>query len=127
VWTYAEVLPRPYEETLRVASVELHEAVEAWSGHAAHSRLTAPAPTACWRGSWRASRLASEDWAGCPSRSTRSCATWPGFQARADALLVEYWERRAAAAEAAERRDEALLYRLRAYEAGPTADAGPGR
>jgi WD40 repeat protein len=48
----------------------------------------------------------------------------PGYQARADAMLVEYWERRAAAAEAQERRDEALLYRLRAYEAGPTADAG---
>lgn len=122
LWGYAEVLPRPYEETLRVASVELDEAVEAWS-----SLRRIPG----FGG--RADRLLSR----VLIRGSRQATSWPeaaalderlrglsGYEARADALLVEYWERRAAEAEAAEQRDAALLYRLRAYHAGPTADAG---
>lgn len=122
LWGYAEVLPRPYEETLRVASVQLDEAVEAWS-----SMRRIPG----FGG--RADRLLSR----VLIRGSRQATSWPeaaavdaqlralsGYEARADAMLVEYWERRAAESEAAERRDDALLYRLRAYQAGPTADGG---
>ncbi|NGX15720.1 AAA-like domain-containing protein [Wenzhouxiangella sp. XN24] len=122
VWAYVEVLPRPYEQTLRVASVELEEATEAWS---AMRRIPGFAQ--------RADRLLAR----VLTRQGRQAAAWPdmvlidermralpGYEARADALLVDYWERRAALAEAAEERDEALLYRLRANVAGPTADAG---
>ena len=122
LWGYVEVLPRPYEETLKVSSVELDEAVGAWS---AMRRIPGFGR--------RADRLLSR----VLIRGSRSATAWPeaeafdrqlralsGYEARADALLVEYWERRAAVAEAAERRDEALLFRLRAYLAGPTADAG---
>jgi WD40 repeat protein len=121
-WAYVEVLPRPYVETLRVASVDLDEAFQAWT---AMQRLPGFGP--------RADRLLAR----VLTRRSRLVDHWPeaeqvdarlraltGYAARADALLVEFWERRAAAAEAAERRDQALLYRLRAYVAGPTADAG---
>lgn len=121
-WAYVEVLPRPYEQTLRVASVELDQAVGAWT---VMRRIPGFAG--------RADRLL----AGVLARRSRLAQSWPeareiderlrqlpGLQPRADALLVEFWERRAADAEAAQRRDEALLYRLRAFEAGPTADAG---
>src|SRR6056297_143991 len=121
-WAYVEVLPRPYEQTLRVASVELEEATEAWS---AMRRIPGFAS--------RADRLLAR----VLTRQGRQTAAWPdmvlidermralpGYEARADALLVDYWERRAALAEAVEQRDEALLYRLRANVAGPTADAG---
>lgn len=121
-WAYVEVLPRPYEETLRVASVELDEATLAWS---AMRRIPGF--------SQRADRLLAR----VLMRQGRQAAAWPqmalideqmrglpGYEARADALLVDFWERRAALAEAAEQRDEALLYRLRANVAGPTADAG---
>lgn len=122
VWTYAEVLPRPYEETLRVASVEIHEAVEAWSRLRRIPGFGARADRLLARVLIRASRLAPT-WPEAEQIDAQLRAL-AGFQARADALLVEYWERRAAAAEAAEQRDEALLYRLRAYVAGPTADSG---
>lgn len=122
VWTYAEVLPRPYEETLRVASVEIHEAVEAWSGMRRIPGFGARADRLLARVLIRASRLAST-WPEV-ERIDAQLRSLAGFQPRADALLVEFWERRAATAEAAEQRDEALLYRLRAYVAGPTADSG---
>jgi len=121
-WVYFEVLPRPYEETLRVFSVEMDEAVTAWSGMRRIPGFGARADRLLARVLIRRSRLA-ESWPAAEAIDVRLRAL-PGYAARADALLVEYWERRAAAAEAAERRGEALLYRLRAYEAGPTADAG---
>ncbi len=121
-WSYVEVLPRPYEETLRVGSVELDEALEAWTSLRRLPGFGARADRLLARVLTRRSRLA-EEWSEAAAMDARLRAL-PGFQARADALLVNYWERRAAAAEAAERRDHALLYRLRAYEAGPTADAG---
>jgi WD40 repeat protein len=122
VWTYLEVLPRPYEETLRVASVEIHEAVEAWSGLRRIPGFGARADRLLARVLIRASRLAPS-WPEAEKIDAHLRAL-NGYQARADALMVEYWERRAAAAEAAEHRDEALLYRLRANVAGPTADSG---
>jgi WD40 repeat protein len=122
LWGYVEVLPRPYEETLRVASVELDEALEAWRGMRRLPGFGGRADRLLVRVMTRESRQ-SQQWVEVEALDAR-LRELPGFQARADALLVDYWERRAAAAEAAERRDEALLYRLRAYEAGPTADAG---
>jgi WD40 repeat protein len=122
LWTYLEVLPRPYEETLRVASEELDEAIEAWSSLRRIPGFGSRADRLLARALVRASRQA-ETWVEVDSMDARLRGL-SGYEARADALLVEYWERRAAAAEAAERRDEALLYRLRAHAAGPTADAG---
>jgi WD40 repeat protein len=121
-WAYVEVLPKPYEETLKVASVEMDEALAAWSAMRRMPGFGARANRLLARVLIRRSRLA-ERWpeAEAVDAQLRALA---GFEARADGLLVEFWERRAAAAEAAERRDEALLYRLRAYVAGPTADAG---
>ena len=121
-WAYVEVLPKPYEETLKVASVELDEAVAAWTAMGRLPGFGARADRLLARVLIRRSRLA-EDWLEAGSIDARLRAL-PGFEARADALLVDFWERRAASAEAAERRDEALLYRLRAYMAGPTSDAG---
>jgi WD40 repeat protein len=122
VWAYVEVLPRPYEETLRVASVEMDEALEAWSSMRSIPGFSGRANRLLARVLTRASRLA-ESWPAVEAIDAQLRAL-PGYQARADALQVAFWERQAAAAEAAERRDEALLYRLRAYVAGPTADAG---
>ncbi|NHA14962.1 AAA-like domain-containing protein [Thioalkalivibrio sp. XN279] len=121
-WTYAEVLPRPYEETLRVASVEMGEAQEAWSALRRIPGFRAKADRLFSRVLARHSRRA-DTWA-VVAAADASMRALPGYEARADGLLVEFWERRAAAAEAAEHRDAALLYRLRAYQAGPTADAG---
>jgi WD40 repeat protein/subtilisin-like proprotein convertase family protein len=121
-WAYVEVLPKPYEETLRVASVELDEAMEAWSAMRRMPGFGGRADRLLVRVLIRGSRLA-EGWPEVEAIDARLRAL-AGHEARADALLVEFWERRAMAAEAAERRDEALLYRLRAYESGPTADAG---
>jgi WD40 repeat protein len=121
-WIYTEVLPRPYEETLRVVSVEPDEAIEAWSAMRRIPGFGARADRLLARVLIRRSRL-TDNWTEVEEVDARLRAL-PSFQARADALLVEFWERRAAAAEAVERRDVALLYRLRAYEAGPTADAG---
>lgn len=121
-WAYAEVLPRPYVETLKVASVELDEAYDAWSTLRRIPGFSGRANRLLARVLTRRSRLA-DSWPEAESTDARLRAL-PGFDARADSLLVDFWERRAAAAEAAERRDEALLYRLRAYMAGPTADAG---
>lgn len=121
-WAYFEVLPRPYEETLRVASVELDEAEAAWAGLRRFPGFGARADRLLGRVLARSSR-AARDWPMVAAIDAR-LRSLPGTEARADALLVEYWERRAAEAEAAERRDEALLYRLRAYLSGPTADSG---
>lgn len=121
-WGYVEVLPRPYVETLKVASVELEEARAAWQALGRLPGFGARADRLFARVLTRRSRLA-DDWA-VVAEADDLLRSLPGFAARADALQVEFWERRAAAAEAAERRDAALLYRLRAYEAGPTADAG---
>jgi WD40 repeat protein/subtilisin-like proprotein convertase family protein len=121
-WAYVEVLPKPYEETLKVASVEMDEALQAWSAMRRMPGFGARANRLLARVLIRRSRLA-ESWLEAESVDGQLRAL-AGFEARADGLLVEFWERRAAAAEAAERRDEALLYRLRAYVAGPTADAG---
>ncbi len=122
LWGYAEVLPRPYEETLRVSSVELDEAVEAWSTMRRIPGFSGRADRLLSRVLIRGSRLATR-WPEAEAIDARLRAL-SGYEARADALLVEYWERRAAAAAAAGRRDDALLFRLRAYQAGPTADAG---
>jgi WD40 repeat protein/subtilisin-like proprotein convertase family protein len=122
IWAYVEVLPKPYQETLRVASVELDEAIEAWAALGSMPGFGGRANRLLARVLIRGSRLA-EHWPDAEAFDARLRAL-PGYQATADALLVEFWERRAAAAEAAERRDEALLYRLRAYVSGPTADAG---
>lgn len=121
-WAYVEVLPRPYEETLRVASVELDEATLAWSAMRRIPGFAQRADRLLARVLIRQGRQA-EAW---PQMAIidEQMRTLPGYEARADALLVDYWERRAALAEAAEQRDEALLYRLRANVAGPTADAG---
>lgn len=121
-WGYVEVLPRPYVETLKVASVELAEARQAWQALGRLPGFGARADRLFARVLTRRSRLA-DDWA-VVAEADELLRSMPGFASRADALQVEFWERRAAAAEAAERRDAALLYRLRAYEAGPTADAG---
>jgi WD40 repeat protein len=121
-WTYVEVLPRPYEETLRVVSVEMDEATEAWSSMRRIPGFGARADRLLSRVLVRASRLA-QTWPEVEAIDAQLRAL-PGYEARADTLMVAFWERQAAAAEAAERRDEALLYRLRAYVAGPTADAG---
>jgi WD40 repeat protein len=121
-WAYVEVLPRPYEETLKVASVEMDEAIQAWSAMRRLPGFSGRADRLLSRVLIRRSRL-TDSWPEAEDVDMR-LRSLPGFEARADALLVEFWERRAAAAEAAERRDEALLYRLRAYVAGPTADAG---
>jgi len=121
-WAYVEVLPKPYEETLKVASVDMDEALQAWSAMRRMPGFGARADRLLARVLIRRSRLA-ESWLEAESVDGQLRAL-RGFEARADGLLVEFWERRAAAAEAAERRDEALLYRLRAYVAGPTADAG---
>ena len=121
-WTYAEVLPRPYEETLRVASVEMEEAREAWSALRRFPGFRAKADRLFSRVLARHSRRA-DSWE-VVAAADASMRALPGYEPRADGLLVEFWERRAAAAEAAEDRDAALLYRLRAYQAGPTADAG---
>lgn len=121
-WAYVEVLPRPYEETLRVASVEMDEAIGAWSAMRRIPGFSGRADRLLARVLTRRSRLL-DSWPEAEAVDARLRAL-TGFEARADALLVEFWERRAAAAEAAEQRDEALLYRLRAYVAGPTADAG---
>lgn len=122
LWGYVEVIPRPYEETLRVSSVELDEAVEAWSSMRRIPGFGGRADRLLSRVLIRGSRLAAS-WPEVAAIDARLRAL-SGYEARADALLVEYWERRAAAAEADERRDDALLFRLRAYQAGPTADAG---
>lgn len=122
IWVYLEVLPRPYEETLRVISVEPDEALEAWSAMRRIPGFSGRADRLLARVLIRRSRLET-DWQEAAAIDAQLRGL-PGFQPRADALLVEFWERRAIAAEAAEQRDEALLYRLRAYHAGPTADAG---
>ncbi len=122
VWGYAEVLPRPYENTLRVASIEMGEAQEAWSALRRFPGFRGKADRLLARVLARHSRRA-DSWAVVAEADTLMRGL-PGYEARADSLLVEFWERRAAVAEAAERRDEALLYRMRAYQAGPTADAG---
>lgn len=121
-WAYVEVLPRPYEETLRVASVEMGEAQVAWSALRRIPGFRGKADRLFARVLARHSRRA-DTWAVVTEADVHMRAL-PGYEARADSLLVEFWERRAAESEAAERRDEALLYRLRAYQAGPTADAG---
>jgi WD40 repeat protein len=121
-YTYVEILPRPYEQTLNLRSVGYDEALAAWSGL---RRIPGFAG--------RADDLLS----GVLMRRSRAAETWPeaalvDAELRklpdqgllADRLLVEFWERRASDAEALERRDEALMYRLRAYSAGPTSDRG---
>lgn len=121
-WSYVEMLPRPYVETLKVASVGLDEARQAWQALGRLPGFSGRADRLFARALARRSR-AADDWA-VVAEADALLRALPGYAARADALQVEFWERRAAAAEAAEHRDEALLYRLRAYEAGPTADAG---
>jgi len=121
-WIYVEVLPRPHEQTLRVASVELDEAVDAWTMMRRIPGFGGRADRLLARVLARHSRMA-QSWPEARQVDER-LRQLPGLQSRADALLVEFWERRAVDAEAAQRRDAALLYRLRAFEAGPTADAG---
>jgi len=121
-WAYVKVLPRPWEQTLKLRSVAYDEAVDAWRGL---RRIPGFAGRA------------DELLARVLTRRSREAVSWPeaafvdaelrrlpDHVALADRLLVGFWERRAADAEARERRDEAILYRLKAYAAGPTADGG---
>jgi len=55
--------------------------------------------------------------------------SFPGFIGKADELFAEYWDRRALRAESREKRDEGLLYRLKALTVKDTATrrSEPGR
>ncbi len=121
-WFYAEVLPRPYESTLRLRSVAYDEAVAAWEGLRRIPGYAGRADRLLARVLARRSREAST-WTEAASADA-DLRRLPGQAVLADRLLVEFWERRAAEAEAREQRDDALLYRLQAYAAGPVADAG---
>ena len=111
---YTRLLPKPYIETLRVATVDYDVAVDAYRGLSRIPGFGA-----------RADGL----YAGVLERRSRQADTWervlaadmelramPGHTPTADGLLAEFWDRRAAAAEAREMRDLALVYRLRALE-----------
>jgi WD40 repeat protein len=111
---YTQLLPKPYIETLRVATVDYDVAVDAHDGLSSIPGFR---------------QTANELFAGVLERRSRQAVTWeqvlaadmslrgmPGYAPTADALLSEFWDRRAAAAEAQERRDLALVYRLRALE-----------
>jgi WD40 repeat protein len=111
---YTRLLPQPYIETLRVATVDYDVAVDAYRGLSRIPGFGA-----------RADSL----YAGVLERRSRQADTWervlaadmelramPGHAPTADALLAEFWDRRASSAEAREMRDLALVYRLRALE-----------
>lgn len=121
-YVYVEVLPRPYEETLRVTSVQYDEARQAWSQLRRIPGFASKADRLFSRVLGRMS-LSATEWPEA-AFADAELRKLPDGAAVADELLVAFWERKAAAAEAREQRDEALLYRLRAYNAGPTADAG---
>lgn len=121
-WWYARVLPRPYVETLKVATVDYGVAVEAYRRL---RRLPGFGGTA------------DDLFAGVLERRSLQADTWDealeadvtlraleGYGREANELLAAFWDRRAAAAEASEYRDRALIYRLRADEtATPDRDA----
>lgn len=111
---YTQLLPKPYIETLRVATVDYDVAVDAYDGLSSIPGFR---------------QTANDLFAGVLERRSRQAVTWeqvlaadmslrgmPGYAPAADALLSEFWDRRAVAAEAQERRDMALVYRLRALE-----------
>lgn len=121
-YVYLEVLPRPYEETLRVTSVQYDEAQVAWSQLRRIPGFASKADRLFSRVLGRMS-LSATEWPDA-AFADAELRKLPNGAPVADELLVAFWERKAATAEAREQRDEALLYRLRAYRAGPTADAG---
>lgn len=121
-YVYLEILPRPYEETLRVGSVEYEEARAAWSRLRRIPGFASKADRLFSRVLARMS-LTTSEWP-VAQFADAELRKLPEHAAVADQVLVSFWERRAAAAEAQERRDAALLFRLRAAEAGPTADLG---
>ncbi len=115
---YVRILPRPYVETLRLATVDYDVAVDAYQGL---SRIPG------------FGRTADELFAGVLERRSVQAATWEeALEAdvemrsvyrqmqRADRLLAEFWDRQARGAEFLEMRDRALIYRIRALESPDT-------
>lgn len=121
IW-YSQFLPRPYERTLSVVTADFAVAEDAYQKL---HRLPGFAGTA--------DRLMAE----AMTRRSRSAAGYadvqaadrilrklPGRQALADSLLGEYWLRRATAATHEGRRDEALLFAMRALPGAKAAARG---
>ena len=111
---YARLLPRPYVETLRLATVDYDVALDAYEGLRRIPGF---------------GEQADELFAGVLERRSAQARNWQEALTadvelrglyrqmdRADRLLAEFWERQAAAAESAELRDRALIYRIRALQ-----------
>ncbi len=116
---YARMLPRPYVETLRLATVDYDVAVDAWEGL---RRIPGY------------SQKADKLFAGVLARRSAQAGNWEEALAadvelrslhrqmrRADRLLSEFWDRQADTAQFEEMRDRALIYRIRALQS-PTPE-----
>jgi WD40 repeat protein len=113
---YTQILPRPYVETLSIASEDERLAMDAYKslhripgfGRTADRLLAA----------FLERRLLSTNDFPTAQRSLQQLAAIEGREALAGGLLAAYWQRRAVAAERLQTRDEAILYRLEALAAG---------
>ena len=113
IW-YTQFLPSPYIATLSGATQDYELAMEAYRDLRTLPGFGATADRLLSGVMIRRSRLA-DDYASAKAADTglRSIA---GSEQTANRLMAEYWDRVASAAELAEQRDVALLYRLRALQ-----------
>jgi len=119
---YTQVLPRPYVETLSIATEDDRVAMDAYAslrripgfGRTADRLLAA----------FLERRMSNTDDFTVAQQSLRQLAALEGREALAGGLLAAYWQRRAHAVEALQKRDEAILYRLEALAAGDEGERG---
>ncbi len=113
---YTQVLPRPYVETLSIASEDERIAMDAYESlrripgfERTANRLLA---------AFLERRLKSTDEFSVAQSSLQQLARLEGRDALAGGLLAAYWQRRAHAEESLQKRDDAIMFRLEALAAG---------
>ncbi len=119
---YTQVLPRPYVETLSIATEDDRVAMDAYAslrripgfGRTADRLLAA----------FLERRILNTDDFAVAQQSLQQLAALEGREALAGGLLAAYWQRRAHAVEALQKRDEAILYRVEALAAGDETERG---
>ncbi|MDH4013901.1 MAG: AAA-like domain-containing protein [Chromatiales bacterium] len=117
---YTQVLPRPYVETLSIATEDDRVAMDAYSslrripgfGRTADRLLAA----------FLERRMSNTDDFAIAQQSLQQLSALEGREALAGGLLAAYWQRRAHAAETLQKRDDAILYRLEALAAGDESE-----
>ena len=119
---YTQVLPRPYVETLSIATEDDRVAMDAY---ASLSRIPGFGRTADrLLAAFLERRMSNTDDFTVAQQSLQQLAALEGREALAGGLLAAYWQRRAHAVEALQKRDEAILYRLEALAAGDESERG---